>query len=70
MNALLRPNKVDQHTKSVNLQKKILYSNLKVSKVIRGQETFCILDSDWSKIVPLCDVSDAAGPYIQKSTFN
>ena len=29
-----------------------------------------ILDSDWSKIVPLCDVSAATGPCIQKSTFN
>ena len=29
-----------------------------------------ILDSDRSKIVPLCDVSAAAGPCIQKSTFN
>ena len=37
---------------------------------IRIQDTGCILASDWTKIVPLCDVSAAAGPCIQKSTFN
>ena len=37
---------------------------------IRIQDTGCLLASDWSKIVPLCDVSAAAGPSIQKSTFN
>ena len=37
---------------------------------IRIQDTGCILASDWTKIIPLCDVSAAAGPCIQKSTFN
>ena len=37
---------------------------------IRIQDTECLLASDWLKIVPLCDVSAAAGPCIQKSTFN
>ena len=33
-------------------------------------DTGCLLVSDWSKIIPLCNVSAAAGPCIQKSTFN
>ena len=37
---------------------------------IRIQDTGCLLASDWSKIVPLYDVSAATGPCIQKSTFN
>ena len=37
---------------------------------IRIQDTGCLLASDWSKIAPLCDVSAATGPCIQKSTFN
>ena len=37
---------------------------------IRIQDTGCLIASDWSKIVPLCDVSAAAGPCIQKPTFN
>ena len=37
---------------------------------IRRYETPCNLDYDWSKIVPLFDVSAATGPCIQKSTFN
>ena len=36
----------------------------------RIQDTGCLLASDWSKIVPLCCVSAATGPCIQKSIFN
>ena len=36
---------------------------------IRIQDTGCFLMSDWSKNVALYDVSAAAGPCIQKSTF-
>ena len=39
-------------------------------QLIRIQETGCLLVSDWSKIVPLCDVIAAIGPWIRKQTFN
>ena len=33
------------------------------------QDTGCLLASDWSGVVPLCDVSAAAGPCIWESGF-
>ena len=42
----------------------------KTFPLTRIQDTGCLLAPDWSKIVPLCDVSAATGPCIQKSTFN
>ena len=36
---------------------------------IRIQDTGCLLAADWSRVVPLCDVSAAAGPCVRESTF-